>query len=248
MNAFARKANIPEIVLESRRRSRWAACTRSTRLVALSQRARRRDHGPARPAPVRCARVRPRRSGPQTLRAVRRSRLGDAARIGRRRRRGNETARSRTSPSSAWPAVIRRRSNLRELWENLAGGRDCVEEIPADRYERRLQQATADEVPRRLHRRRRQVRLAVLQHLAARGGDDGSAGAAVPRGGLGGDRGRGLYPETLAAGRGSRNVGVFVGAVWADVPDARRRGARAGNHDRAELVPLEHRQPRLVLA
>src|SRR5205807_1839640 len=29
--------------------------------------------------------------------------------------------------------------NLRELWENLSEGRDCIEEFPADRYQWRLQ-------------------------------------------------------------------------------------------------------------
>src|SRR5260370_34951078 len=30
-------------------------------------------------------------------------------------------------------------NNLSEMWENLMQGKDCIEDIPADRYERRLQ-------------------------------------------------------------------------------------------------------------
>src|SRR6185503_6302075 len=34
--------------------------------------------------------------------------------------------------------------NLGELWENLAQGRDCIRDIPADRYERRLQHGSSE--------------------------------------------------------------------------------------------------------
>ena len=34
--------------------------------------------------------------------------------------------------------------NLGELWENLAQGRDCISDIPADRYERRLQHGSTE--------------------------------------------------------------------------------------------------------
>jgi polyketide synthase PksN len=105
--------------------------------------------------------------------------------------------------------------NSRELWENLARGRDCVEEIPADRYERRLQHGSADRYrggfiddvdrfdslffnisPREAEILDPQERL-VLE-VAWEAIEDA-----------------GYYPEILAREDGSRNVGVFVGAVWA---------------------------------
>src|SRR5437870_12642029 len=34
--------------------------------------------------------------------------------------------------------------NLRELWDNLARGRDCIEKSSADRYDRRLQHGSIE--------------------------------------------------------------------------------------------------------
>jgi polyketide synthase PksN len=105
--------------------------------------------------------------------------------------------------------------NSRELWENLARGRDCVEEIPADRYERRLQHGSAgkyrggfiDDVdrfdslffnisPREAEILDPQERL--FLEVAWEAIEDA-----------------GYYPEILAPEDAPRNVGVFVGAVWA---------------------------------
>src|SRR5262245_43879389 len=105
--------------------------------------------------------------------------------------------------------------NLGELWDNLAAGRDCVEEIPADRYERRLRHGSfekyrggfVDDVdkfdslffnisPREAEMLDPQERL--FLEVAWEALEDA-----------------GYYPEILAQEDESRNIGVFVGAVWA---------------------------------
>jgi acyl transferase domain-containing protein/tryptophanase/acyl carrier protein len=105
--------------------------------------------------------------------------------------------------------------NLDELWDNLTTGRDCIEEIPAERYERRLQHASfekyrggfIDDVdkfdslffnisPREAEMLDPQERL--FLEAAWEAIEDA-----------------GYYPETLAQENTSRKIGVFVGAVWA---------------------------------
>ncbi|MBZ5509053.1 MAG: SDR family NAD(P)-dependent oxidoreductase, partial [Acidobacteriia bacterium] len=105
--------------------------------------------------------------------------------------------------------------NLSELWENLRQGKDCIEEIPADRYEMRLKQGSASKYrggfidgvdkfdslffnisPREAAMLDPQERL--FLEVAWEAIEDA-----------------GYYPEILASEDGSRNVGVFVGAVWA---------------------------------
>ena len=105
--------------------------------------------------------------------------------------------------------------NLGELWENLANGRDCIEDIPADRYEWRLQHGSfekyrggfIDDVdkfdslffnisPREAEMLDPQERL--FLEVAWEAIEDA-----------------GYYPEILAREGASRNIGVFVGAVWA---------------------------------
>ena len=105
--------------------------------------------------------------------------------------------------------------NLRELWDNLAQGRDCIEEMPADRYERRLQHGSLaryragflEDVdkfdslffnisPREAEMLDPQERL--FLEVAWEAIEDA-----------------GYYPESLAREDSSRNIGVFVGAVWA---------------------------------
>jgi polyketide synthase PksN len=105
--------------------------------------------------------------------------------------------------------------NLGELWDNLAAGRDCIEEIPAERYERRLRHGNferyrggfIDDVdkfdslffnisPREAEMLDPQERL--FLEVAWEAIEDA-----------------GYYPETLAQEDESRNIGVFVGAVWA---------------------------------
>jgi acyl transferase domain-containing protein/tryptophanase/acyl carrier protein len=104
--------------------------------------------------------------------------------------------------------------NLAELWDNLAGGRHCVEEIPADRYAWRLQHGSAaryrggfiEDVdrfdslffnisPKEAEMLDPQERLFLEVSWEAL--EDA-----------------GYYPEALAGGDSPRNVGVFVGAVW----------------------------------
>lgn len=105
--------------------------------------------------------------------------------------------------------------NPRELWENLVQGRDCIEDIPAERYEERLRHGSferyrggfMDDVdkfdslffnisPREAEMLDPQERL--FLEVAWEAIEDA-----------------GYYPESLAAEDGSRNIGVFVGAVWA---------------------------------
>lgn len=106
-------------------------------------------------------------------------------------------------------------ANLREFWENLQQGRDCVDAIPPQRLARRLQNEFTrsyrggflDDVdkfdslffnisPREAEALDPQERL--FLEVAWETLEDA-----------------GYYPEILAQERGSRNVGVFVGAVWA---------------------------------
>ncbi|MGC2745070.1 MAG: type I polyketide synthase, partial [Candidatus Angelobacter sp.] len=105
--------------------------------------------------------------------------------------------------------------NLRELWENLKQGRDCIEEIPANRYELRLKEGAAKKYrggfiagvdkfdslffnisPREAAMLDPQERL--FLEVAWEAIEDA-----------------GYYPEILAREDGSRNIGVFAGAVWA---------------------------------
>jgi acyl transferase domain-containing protein/tryptophanase/acyl carrier protein len=105
--------------------------------------------------------------------------------------------------------------NLSEMWDNLAAGRDCVEEIPAERYEQRLRHGSferyrggfIDDVdkfdslffnisPREAEMLDPQERL--FLEVAWEAIEDA-----------------GYYPEILAQEDASRDIGVFVGAVWA---------------------------------
>ena len=105
--------------------------------------------------------------------------------------------------------------NPDELWDNLARGRDCIEEMPGDRYERRLRHGSVqryrggfiDDVdkfdslffnisPREAEMLDPQERL--FLEAAWEAIEDA-----------------GYYPEILGQEDGPRNIGVFVGAVWA---------------------------------
>jgi len=105
--------------------------------------------------------------------------------------------------------------DMREMWSNLAQGRDCVEEIPTERYERRLLHERVEKYrggfidnvdcfdslffnisPREAEILDPQERL--FMEVAWEAIEDA-----------------GYYPEILTREDGSRNVGVFVGAVWA---------------------------------
>lgn len=105
--------------------------------------------------------------------------------------------------------------NVSELWDNLAAGRDCIEEIPAERYEWRLRYGSLDRYrggfiddvdkfdslffnisPREAEMLDPQERL--FLEAAWEAMEDA-----------------GYYPEILVQENESRNIGVFVGAVWA---------------------------------
>ena len=105
--------------------------------------------------------------------------------------------------------------NVRELWRNLVEGRDCIEEIPAERWERRLHRESLDKYrggfledvdrfdslffnisPREAEMLDPQERL--FLEVAWETIEDA-----------------GYYPEILAQEDASRNIGVYVGAVWA---------------------------------
>ncbi len=105
--------------------------------------------------------------------------------------------------------------NVRELWANLVAGRDCIEDIPAERYERRLRHERIEKYrggfiddvdkfdslffnisPREAEMLDPQERL--FLEVAWEAIEDA-----------------GYYPEILAQAGGARNIGVYVGAVWA---------------------------------
>ncbi|HET8775109.1 MAG TPA: beta-ketoacyl synthase N-terminal-like domain-containing protein, partial [Thermoanaerobaculia bacterium] len=226
-DAFARKANIPELALESsapqplggvqatyrleRYHNLMAAQTRAEAPVAAPVAAavpaapeRVQNPAPAVPPAEETA-------DQPAVTAPRERRRQDVAIVGM---------------AGRYPKA----GNVRELWENLARGRDCVEEIPAERYERRLQHGKVqkyrggfiDDVdkfdslffnisPREAEMLDPQERL--FLEVAWEAIEDA-----------------GYYPEILAQEEGSRNIGVFVGAVWAMYQIAGVDEQRAGNH------------------
>jgi len=106
-------------------------------------------------------------------------------------------------------------TNLREFWENLRQGRDCVGEMPKERLARRLQNEFT-----------RSYRGGFLENVDKFDSlffniSPREAEALDPQERLFLEvawetlEDAGYYPETLAQESGSRNVGVFVGAVWA---------------------------------
>ncbi|TDR44821.1 acyl transferase domain-containing protein [Tahibacter aquaticus] len=108
-----------------------------------------------------------------------------------------------------------RAKNIDELWQNLKQGLDCIEELPADRYEQRLRYGPAAKYrggfiadvdkfdslffnipPKDAERLDPQERL--FAEVAWETLEDA-----------------GYYPELLNRDEGGSNVGVYVGAVWA---------------------------------
>ncbi|WP_257387436.1 beta-ketoacyl synthase N-terminal-like domain-containing protein, partial [Tahibacter caeni] len=104
---------------------------------------------------------------------------------------------------------------IAELWQNLRDGRDCIEELPAERYAQRLRYGPTvryrggfvDDVdrfdslffnipPKDAERLDPQERL--FAEVAWEALEDA-----------------GYYPEQLNRDDGAANVGVYVGAVWA---------------------------------
>jgi acyl transferase domain-containing protein/tryptophanase/acyl carrier protein len=105
-------------------------------------------------------------------------------------------------------------NNLREFWANLVQGLDCIETIPDDRFDQRLHNQFSEKYrggfidgvdrfdslffnisPREAEYLDPQERL--FLEVAWETIEDA-----------------GYYPETLAEDDASRNIGVFVGAVW----------------------------------
>ncbi|HKP96343.1 MAG TPA: SDR family NAD(P)-dependent oxidoreductase [Fibrobacteria bacterium] len=105
--------------------------------------------------------------------------------------------------------------NMAELWENLSQGRDCIETLPEERFQQRLRHGFAKKYrggfidgvdrfdslffsisPREAEGIDPQERL--FLEAAWEAIEDA-----------------GYYPETLVQEKAPRDVGVFVGAVWA---------------------------------
>ncbi len=105
-------------------------------------------------------------------------------------------------------------NSLRELWANLRAGRDCVETIPAARMAQRL--------PNAFTRDYRGGFLDCVDRFDARffGIAPKDAEVLDPQERLFLEvayeaiEDAGYCPETLGGGDGSRDIGVFVGAVW----------------------------------
>ncbi|HEX9984336.1 MAG TPA: SDR family NAD(P)-dependent oxidoreductase [Thermoanaerobaculia bacterium] len=104
--------------------------------------------------------------------------------------------------------------NVRELWANLAAGKDCIGDLPAERYEQRVQRGNTQRYrggfiedvdkfdslffnisPREAEMLDPQERL--FLEVAWEAIEDA-----------------GYYPEIVAAEDASRKIGVYVGAVW----------------------------------
>lgn len=127
----------------------------------------------------------------------------------------SETNRSRDIAIVGMAGRYPKAGNMNELWENLVGGRDCIDMIPDSRYEQRLQNGFIERYrggfvdgvdrfdslffnisPREAEMLDPQERL--FLEVAWEAIEDA-----------------GYYPEILAQENTSRNVGVFVGTVWA---------------------------------
>src|SRR6266850_1970868 len=207
VDAFAKRVNIPEIVMESSAPRPLGNVNANYRL----EKVRNVSHPsaadlstaspkPAQPAPSREAVTSenvPAETQPaETPLNTRPRRTQDVAIVGM---------------AGRYPKA----KNLRELWDNLARGRDCIEEISADRYDRRLQHGSIERYrggfidnmdkfdslffnisPREAEMLDPQERL--FLEVAWEAIEDA-----------------GYYPEILAQEDASRNIGVFVGAVWA---------------------------------
>ena len=102
--------------------------------------------------------------------------------------------------------------NLEMFWDNIRSGRDCVDEVPPERWDiTRDYDPDPPDARKNLlqvdgqHRRRGPVRPALFQYHAPRSGIDGPATTAVPAARVAGIRGCGAGPPA-AGGRAVRRV------------------------------------------
>ncbi len=215
IHLFDKKVNIPEIVMESEAPRPLGAVYANYKLIkyhnASGSAQSRTDSTSA--------------ASPDNIPATERTKNGEGAGSARSvttvatlHPSANHSKRTRQTQDIAIIGMAGRypkAKNLGELWDNLAAGRDCTDEIPAERYERRLRHGSferyrggfIDDVdkfdslffnisPREAEMLDPQERL--FLEVAWEAIEDA-----------------GYYPETLAQEDESRNIGVFVGAVWA---------------------------------
>ncbi len=138
-------------------------------------------------------------------------------RRGRRRFSGTRAAGDREIAIVGLAGRYPQAENLQEFWRNLQDGRDCITEIPSERWDHRRyfdppSEPGGQELQQvgRISRRHRPVRSALLQHFAEGSGHHRPAGTAVSRDRLADHRGRRLQQESIAGGK----VGVYVGVMW----------------------------------
>src|SRR6266498_1585998 len=215
IHLFDKKVNIPEIVMESEAPRPLGAVYANYKLMkyhnASGSAQSRTDSTSA--------------ASPDNIPATERTKNGEGAGSARSvttvatlHPSANHSKRTRQTQDIAIIGMAGRypkAKNLGELWDNLAAGRDCTDEIPAERYERRLRHGSferyrggfIDDVdkfdslffnisPREAEMLDPQERL--FLEVAWEALEDA-----------------GYYPEILAQEGESRNIGVYVGAVWA---------------------------------
>jgi polyketide synthase PksN len=229
LTAFGRKINIPELVLESSTPQPLGSVYAKYRLVGYRNVpetiAVRMEPTPVPMAAPHVVSAQPAQMPPPPAAAI----ADDVA-------NGAGETRSKTRPRRTQDVAVvgmsgryPKAANVRELWANLASGRDCIEEIPAERYERRLLHGSNEKYrggfidgvdkfdslffnisPREAEMVDPQERL--FLEVAWEAIEDA-----------------GYYPEILARDEASRNIGVFVGAVWAMYQIAGVDEQRAGN-------------------
>lgn len=227
IHAFNRMVNIPEIVLKSTVRRPLGVVYRTYKLIKYHNVAGSIVAGTDSPSAASGSNLSTASSSapgsstaPPNLRQSSSSRESVMVTDASKETRSSEHAVNRRAPQKQEIAIVGMAGrypnarNLGELWENLAQGRDCISDIPADRYERRLQHGSferyrggfIDDVdkfdslffnisPREAEIMDPQERL--FLEVAWEAIEDA-----------------GYYPESLAKIDASPKIGVFVGAVW----------------------------------
>lgn len=228
IHAFENKINIPEVVIDSNAPQMPGAGHTSYKLIKYHKASRGISSATALATTGSGARVTAAQSSasaalpdpPEVPQCPSPPKIGPAGKVSQEREAGRIIAGSKPFQKRDVAIVgmagrYPKAKNVTELWENLRQGTDCVEEIPAERYERRLQHGIVeryrggfiDDVdkfdslffnisPREAEMLDPQERL--FLEVAWEAIEDA-----------------GYYPEILAAEGASRKIGVFVGAVWA---------------------------------